>query len=182
MKLLLRLIFVVLFARYLWDVVKTILGIKFCDIPYVASSGRACRQVVNRIKMKPGEKLMELGSGEGVVTLAFAKKYSGIEAVGVEKAWWLVVAARIRSFLTPFKRGKVSFVRGDFFKIDLRQADVVYLYLCTETNERLRPKLERELRRGARVVSLDYPLKSNKFKLVDDFKDRAEWVMVYRRK
>jgi hypothetical protein len=45
-----------------------------------------------------------------------------------------------------------------FFDVDLSDADSVYMYLLGRINARLRPKLERELKLGARVVTLDFPV------------------------
>jgi SAM-dependent methyltransferase len=53
---------------------------------------------------------------------------------------------------------RVRFVVGDLFETDLREATVVTLYLGQAVNLRLRPKLLRELRPGARIVSHDYDL------------------------
>jgi hypothetical protein len=51
-----------------------------------------------------------------------------------------------------------SVIRADFFNISLSQADVVTLYLLTAVNSMIKPKLERELKAGARVVSHDFPV------------------------
>jgi hypothetical protein len=49
-------------------------------------------------------------------------------------------------------------IHGDFFDVDLSNADVVTLYLLPSVNSLMRPKLERELRYGTRVVSHDFPI------------------------
>jgi hypothetical protein len=51
---------------------------------------------------------------------------------------------------------RVSMVHDDIFNVSLEPADAVTLYLTTSGNERLRPKLEHELRNGARVISHDF--------------------------
>lgn len=47
-------------------------------------------------------------------------------------------------------------MHGDLFEVDVSPADVVALYLTTSANRRVKPKLERELKPGARVVSHNY--------------------------
>ena len=75
--------------------------------------------------------------------------------------------------------GQVKIVQSDMFKIDLAQADVVTLYLTTSANDKVKPKLEAELRSGARVVSHDYeivgwsPVKVTKFVETDYGEDGA---------
>ena len=44
-------------------------------------------------------------------------------------------------------------MEGDIFESDISPATVVTLYLLTSINERLRPKLQKELRPGTRIVS-----------------------------
>jgi hypothetical protein len=53
---------------------------------------------------------------------------------------------------------RVTFIEGDLFAADLSTATVVTLYLSTSVNMRLEPKLRRELRPGARVVSQRFPV------------------------
>ena len=53
---------------------------------------------------------------------------------------------------------RLSFVRADFFKTDLSEATVVTLFLSPNINARLQPKLRRELRPGARIVSHRFPM------------------------
>ena len=50
----------------------------------------------------------------------------------------------------------MTILNADMFDVSLTSADVVYLYLTTSVNEKIKPKLERDLKKGARVVSYDY--------------------------
>jgi hypothetical protein len=54
---------------------------------------------------------------------------------------------------------KVKIIHGNFLKIDLSPADVVTMYLLTTTNIILKPNLEKYLKPGARVVSLDFEVR-----------------------
>jgi len=65
--------------------------------------------------------------------------------------------------------GRVKIVQGDMFKLDLSQADVVTLYLTTSANDKVKPKLETELKTGARVVSHDYEVLGWRAVKVDNF-------------
>jgi hypothetical protein len=53
---------------------------------------------------------------------------------------------------------RVTIVNGDMFSVNLTSADVVFLYLTTSANEKIRPKLEHDLKKGVRVVSHDYEI------------------------
>jgi hypothetical protein len=64
---------------------------------------------------------------------------------------------------------RVTIVNGDIFNVDLTSADVVFLYLTTSANEKIKPKLEAELKKGVRVVSHDYEIVGWKPVKVDNF-------------
>jgi tRNA A58 N-methylase Trm61 len=86
-----------------------------------------------------------------------AAKAFGARAVGVELREDLAKKA----LSTIYESGlsdRVTIVNGDLFSVNLTSADVVFLYLTTSANEKVRPKLENDLRKGVRVVSHDYEI------------------------
>jgi SAM-dependent methyltransferase len=93
----------------------------------------------------------DLGSGDGRILIAAARDF-GARAVGIEIDPKLVeLSGREATRLGLAERVRV--IHQDLFQTDLSPATVVTLYLSEEVNERLRPKLLRELRPGARIVS-----------------------------
>ena len=100
--------------------------------------------------LKPGERLIDLGSGDGRIPRAAARR--GATALGVEIDAGLVARARSLSRLEGLEE-RARFVRDDLFTVSLRDADVVTLYLLPAVNERLKPKILNEMKPGARVVS-----------------------------
>jgi SAM-dependent methyltransferase len=96
------------------------------------------------------ETLYDLGAGDGRVLFRAAKTRAA-QVVGVEidpvKCWFL------KAMVCAKGLSSVRIVKGDFFRVDLSGADVVFLYLSPAAHNRLREKLERELKTGARVVS-----------------------------
>lgn len=124
--------------------------------PYVASPARVVDLMLEMAKIKPGETVYDLGSGDGRIVIAAAGKYKA-KAVGVEISPKLVASATSeieRSGLTSQAR----VMQGDVLQTDLTGADVVTMYLDTQSNTKLRPRLEKFLKPGARVVSHDYPI------------------------
>jgi uridine kinase len=53
---------------------------------------------------------------------------------------------------------EAEIIEGDLMQVDLSNADVITIYLSDSVNTKLASKLSRELKTGARVVSLDYVL------------------------
>ena len=118
-------------------------------------------------ELKPGEVFYDLGAGDGRAVMMAAKDF-GARAVGIELREDLVKKA-LGSVYEQGLQGRVTIVNGDMFKVDLISADVVFLYLTTSANEKIKPKLEVELKHGVRVVSHDYEIVGWKPFKVDNF-------------
>jgi SAM-dependent methyltransferase len=98
----------------------------------------------------------DLGSGDGRLVIAAARDF-GARGVGVEIDPRLV-AQSVESARRAGVGDRVTFREQDLFQSDLADATVVTLYLSPALNLRLRPKLLRELRAGARIVSHDFDM------------------------
>ncbi len=118
-------------------------------------------------ELKPGDVFFDLGAGDGRTVIMAAKTY-GARAVGVEMREDL--AKRAMSVINDNGLSdRVTIVNGDMFKVDLTSADVVYLYLTTSANEKVKPKMEAELKKGVRIVSHDYEVVGWKPAKVENF-------------
>jgi len=118
--------------------------------PWLPTRDKDIRRALALARLRPGERFYDLGCGDGRVVAAAAEL--GAEAVGLEisLAMWLV--CRVRQTF-GFADGAV-FRLKNLFGQDLSDADVVYVYGMPEANARqLRPKLEKELKPGARVIT-----------------------------
>jgi tRNA A58 N-methylase Trm61 len=118
-------------------------------------------------QLKPGEVFFDLGAGDGRTVIMAAKDF-GARAVGVELREDLVKKA----LSTVYEGGlqdRITIVNGDMFNVDLTSADVIFLYLTTSANEKVKPKLEAELKRGTRIVSHDYEIVGWKPEKVENF-------------
>ena len=102
-------------------------------------------------RVTPDDVVYDLGSGDGRILMRAAQRY-GARGVGIE------LDPRLVGLATVIAReggvaDRVTFIEGDLFKVNLSPASVVTLYLSLGINRQLQPKLMRELRPGARVVS-----------------------------
>ena len=122
--------------------------------PFVQTPLEVAKKMLDLSKIGPGETLYDLGCGDGRLIILAAKDI-GAKARGIDLREDLIERAR-----TEIKRlnleNKVSVIQGNFFDVAISDADVVTLYLTSSANERLRPKLEAELKPGARVISHDF--------------------------
>ena len=135
--------------------------------PFVASPTPVVRQMLVLAELKPGEMLYDLGSGDGRAVIMAAKDF-GAKSVGVELREDLVKRALSNIYELGLET-KAQILQNDMFKVDLSPADVVFLYLTTSANEKVKPKLETELKPGARIVSHDYEILGWKPSKIDNF-------------
>jgi SAM-dependent methyltransferase len=121
------------------------------DVIYVPTPQPVVEAMLELAQVTPGDVVYDLGSGDGRIVIAAAKKY-GARGVGIEIDPALVKKARETAAAAGVS-SRVRFVTQDLFTADLSQASVVTLYLLQSLNERLRPKLVRQLKPGTRIVS-----------------------------
>jgi len=117
--------------------------------------------------LKAGEVFFDLGAGDGR-TVIMAVRDFGARAVGVELREDLVKKA-LGTVYEEGLQGRITIVNGDMFNVDLTSADVIFLYLTTSANEKVKPKLEAELKRGVRIISHDYEIVGWKPLKVENF-------------
>jgi len=135
--------------------------------PFVPSPVPVIQQMLKLADLKPGEVLFDLGAGDGRTVMMAAKSF-GARAVGVELREDLAKKA-LSTIHDNGLADRVTIVNGDLFTVNLTSADVVFLYLTTSANEKIRPKLETELKKGVRIVSHDYEIVGWKPVKVDNF-------------
>lgn len=119
--------------------------------PWVPSPTETIRKMLVLAKLKPGERLYDLGSGDGRIVLISAREFGAI-STGIEIDPFRASYSRLLIRLSRLG-GRARVVRSSFYTVNLSDADVVTLYLLQETNDRLKPKLEKELKPTCRVVS-----------------------------
>lgn len=107
-------------------------------------------------KVGRGDVVYDLGSGDGEALITVAKL--GARGVGIEidpLRFWIAKMRVKRSGLDK----SLKFIRGDFFKQDITEANIIFVYLIPKTLNLLLPKFERELKKGSKIVSYRYEMK-----------------------
>ena len=124
------------------------------DVAYIPTPRNIVRQMLLLSKLRRGELLYDLGAGDGRILIEAVRGF-GARCVGVEIDPERITRLKERLASTGVE---AEIIEGDLMEVDLSRADVVAIYLSDSVNSKLAPKLDRELKSGARVVSLDYVL------------------------
>ena len=150
--------------------------------PYYPTPETIVEEMLKLVGLKSGEKMFDLGSGDGRIVIASAKK--GADSVGVEfdEDLYKRSSAKIKA-LGLEKKARI--IHGDMLKQDYSSADVLTVYLLPVSNDKMRPLLEAQLKKGARIVAHDFEFSGwNPVKIVtieDDGEGRSHTLYLYQR-
>ncbi len=136
------------------------------DVPYAETRTEAVEKMLDMASIAPGDRVIDLGTGDGRMLLHAAARGAGGLGVDIDP---VLVASANASAERQGVADRVTFRTQDLFDTPIAGADVVTMFLLPEINLKLRPHLLRELRPGARVVS-------HAFTMGDWRPDRAERV------
>ena len=122
----------------------------FFGAPWHPLSGENINRIIKFADLKKGEAFYDLGSGDGRVLIAAARK-NCIKGVGVEidpiKVWLS------KCFITAERlNNKICIYRGNMYGFDVSKADVIYLYLTHQALDRLFPEILNHIKPSARIV------------------------------
>jgi len=126
------------------------------DVRFVATPPEVVDAMLTAARVTSADTVYDLGSGDGRIVITAAKMY-GARGVGIEINPQLVAESNASARAAGVSR-LVQFIQADLFTADVSAATVVTLYLSPSLNERIKPRLLRELRPGARVVSHVYDM------------------------
>ena len=151
--------------------------------PYFPTPPAIVERMLVMSELKQGEKMFDLGSGDGRIVMLAARKFKA-DATGVEydESLYKQSMAEIKR-LGLDKTARI--IHGDLLAQDYSSADVITVYLLPVSNSKLRPLLEKQLKKGARVVAHDFEVagwKPEKTEHVeDDGEGRSHTIYIYRR-
>jgi len=149
--------------------------------PYYPTPETIVVKMLDMGGLKAGEKMFDLGSGDGRIVIMAAKKYHA-DATGIEmdKDLYKQSTAKIQK-LGLEKTAHI--INGDLFKQNYSSADLLTVYLLPVSNSKVAPMLEKQLKKGARIVSHDFefPWTPEKVETIeDDGEGRSHTLYLYR--
>ena len=118
--------------------------------PYYPTAENVVEQMLELGGLQPGERMFDLGSGDGRLVIRAAQQFGAI-ATGIELDPDLVRQSRTRITELGLE-DRARIIEGDFMSQDYRAADLITIYLTPRAVAELQPLLEMHLKPGARVV------------------------------
>jgi protein-L-isoaspartate O-methyltransferase len=157
------------------------------DTPILAPFLPTPTTIVDRMlrlgHLMPAERMCDLGSGDGRIVIAAARKFHA-DATGIEidDKLFQDSEAKIRKLgLTRTAR----IIHGDILKQRYSSYDLITVYLFPESNDLIQPILEREMKKGARVVAHDFEFRGwrpTKIETIeDDGAGKSHTLFFYQR-
>jgi protein-L-isoaspartate O-methyltransferase len=133
--------------------------------------------------LKAGEKMFDLGSGDGRIVILAARKYKA-DATGVEldESLYRQSTERIKTLgLAPTAR----IIHGDLLQQDYSSADLLTIYLLPVAIDKVTPIFEKQLKKGARIVAHDFEFSkwtpAKTLDIDDDGEGRSHRLFLYKR-
>lgn len=121
--------------------------------PYYPTPQTIVEQMLKVGGLKAGEKMFDLGSGDGRIVIMAAQKFKA-DATGVELDEELCKQSEAKIRKLNLSQAKI--IHGDILKQDYSSADLLTVYLLPVSNDRVRPILEQQLKKGTRIVAHDF--------------------------
>lgn len=136
--------------------VATLIGvIRAKGVPFVPLTRKQIAYLNESVKLKPDDKVVDLGCGEGRVLRLFEKQ--GVKVLdGYEVNLWACFLAKVKN---KIYKSKTKIFHQNFNKINLEKYNIVFCYLLEEYLVRLRDKFDKELKPGTKVICFSFKIK-----------------------
>src|SRR5579864_3188136 len=133
--------------------------------------------------LRAGEKMFDLGSGDGRIVMMAAQRFHA-DAYGVELDKDLAKQSMEKIRKAGLEKN-AHILTGDLLKQNYSSADLITVYLLPVSNDKVQPLLDRQLKKGARVVAHDFEFKNWTPEKVENIEDdgegRSHTLYLYRK-
>ncbi len=140
--------------------------------PFVPSSRKKSRKMIEAAELKPTDTVYDLGSGDGRLVI-MAGRAGVLDAVGFELNPFLNVFARIKARF--YKLKNTTFLTKSMWSADLSECDKLFVYLLPKSMRELETKVLADMKNGSLVISNSFS-----FKTIEPIEVIDGGVRVYR--
>jgi len=143
--------------------------------PWAPTRPRDYKRILDLANFKWWEKVYEVGSWDGRISLFLWQQEKKINIIWLEINFYQYFYSKIKKYF--LKCDNISFLNRNIFKYDLSDADVIYLYWLPQNNHKLAEKFQKELKKWTRIIS--YVFEIPELKLIEQNKPSKEELSIY---
>lgn len=150
-----------LFLQILLIIILVIESIQFYRIlfkgfaPFISSRFSVILTVLKELDLQGNEVVYELGSGSAGFLRSIEQKFKNQKLIGIEYSWWPYILSSIQ---IAFSGSKIKILRKNIFKVDLKEANIIYCFLNKTTMAKLSKKFTEECKQGTLIISYCFTL------------------------
>jgi SAM-dependent methyltransferase len=180
--LLISLVFVFIFFLFRTIIVAITM---LTEVPFLPSS-KLFERATEYLDIKNGNKVLDIGSGDGRVLIYASKKYPEASFVGIERNLFLVMYSNVLK--TILLRKNLKFKLGNIYDFDVSEFDRIYMYLIPEFIDKILIKKEGEIKKGCKILSFDFsmgyefPQYNNISKYTVEYKGKEKNIFKWEKK
>lgn len=123
--------------------------------PYISIPKEILPQIAEILDIKKGDMVFDLGSGDGRVIFHLYEKEPEATYIGVDISPWPYFVSKTKRN-RDYRDSNIQFLRQDILTTDIDNATHIFTYLLPELMDKILPKLEADLQKGAKLVSCDF--------------------------
>jgi len=147
--------------------------------PFIPIPKQSIPHLLEHINIADNDVVYDLGCGDARILRSLAKKYPKAKFVGIEKAIFPFLLAK----MSTVRMKNVLIKRKNFFKYPISDATIIITYLFPSVMDTLLPKLKNELH-NAKLFSFDFPFSEKEHETIYVLKEREKKlgskIFVYR--
>ena len=130
------------------------------DVPFQSTQKSVLKKLIKYLKIKPDQKIYDLGSGSGQVVFFLAHN-TAAKIIGVEKNKPLYLISKFKKLFYP--QLKIEFINQDLFKVNLSDADIIYTYFSPRAYKKAQQKFAQELKPNTILIAWRYSFQNSNF-------------------
>ncbi len=123
--------------------------------PFVSTGRATIKRITSEVQIKERATIYELGCGYAKFLRVMEKASPHTKLIGVEDLLSIYLIAKIRLKL---QGSRIKLLKNDFFKVELKDADLVYCYLNNATMNKLGDIFKQECKKGIQIISRSFPI------------------------
>lgn len=142
------------FFLFFFFLILLFLGALF-EAPWLPTRRKDYERIIKMAKLQPGMLFYDLGSGTGGMLFYLSRKYN-INCVGIEISPILYLYSKIKSMF--YKKVKIMY--GNFYKLDISKADIIYIFLMPKTFNKLKIEIGKKMKIDSKIIISCWPFQN----------------------